>query len=126
MWDKGGDTAGLLVAQVSFYVLYCTANFDLKRLLNSDKVNSYTELESKLSSELISILDYGNVIYVDSAASTFKHLRFIALKRFGTHLYLHYEKAGLLSLAVRREKHCILFISKASHGKLNNVTRLFK
>ena len=77
-----------------------------------------------VQSIFLSVLDYGNTMH--ASAATLKSLdsvyhsalRLINGDSFRTHHCILYQKAGWQSLAVRREKHCILFIYKALLGKL--------
>ena len=75
---------------------------------------------------LLSVIDYGDVIYRHAAASVLKPLdsvyhsalRFITGDGYRTHHCVLYEKVGWPSLEERRNKHWLLFIFKALSGKL--------
>ena len=79
-----------------------------------------------VQSVVMSVFDYGDVLYMHASLSTLKPLdavyhsalRLITGDSYLTHHCLLYEKVGWTSLAARREQHCILFIYKAACGKL--------
>ncbi len=74
----------------------------------------------------LSVLDYGDIIYMHASPSVLKPLdtiyhsaiRFITGDGFMTHHCHLYQNVGWTSLALRREQHCILFIYKALLKKL--------
>lgn len=79
-----------------------------------------------IQSTVLSVFDYGDIIYGHAAATTLipldavyhSALRFITGDGYRTHHCLLYDKVGWLSLTKRREWHCILFIYKALIMKL--------
>ena len=79
-----------------------------------------------IEAAFLSDLDYGDVIYRHTSASTLKPLdslyhstlRFITGDSYSTHHCLLYEKVGWASLTVRRDRHWFLFIYKALYWQL--------
>ncbi len=98
---KLGQKVGFLYRNKSCFPMFCR-----KRIVEAT---------------LLSILDYGDVIYRHAAASTLKNLdsvyhaalRFITGASYDTHHCLLYASTGLTSLAMRREAHWLLFIFKS-------------
>lgn len=74
----------------------------------------------------MSVLDYGDIIYMHASANTLKPLdaiyhcalRFITGDSYKTHHCILYQHVGWASLSVRREQHALLFIYKALLLKL--------
>ena len=81
-----------------------------------------------VQSTILSVLDYGDIVYMYAAPSTLKLLdsvyhsaiRFVTGDAFRTHHCNLYKNVGWSPLADRREKHCLLFVYKALVGKLPN------
>src|SRR4029434_3433276 len=81
-----------------------------------------------VQSTILSVLDYGDIVYMYAAPSTLKLLdsvyhsaiRFVTGDAFRTHHCNLYKNVGWSPLADRREKHCIVFVYKALVGKLPN------
>ncbi len=75
---------------------------------------------------VLSVLDYGDIIYRNASATTLKPLdalfhsalRFITGDSYTTHHCILYNKVGWPSLTVRRDQHWFLFIYKALIRKL--------
>ena len=76
-----------------------------------------------VQSTILSVLDYGDIVYMYAAPSTLKLLdsvyhsansckaiRFVTGDAFRTHHCNLYKNVGWSPLADRREKHCILFV----------------
>ncbi len=74
----------------------------------------------------LSVLDYGDVIYRNASASTlaalnpiyYSAIRFITGDSYLTHHCVLYENVGWAPLALRRDRHWLLFIYKALIGKM--------
>ena len=87
---------------------------------------SYVSRKTIVQSVVMSVFDYGDVLYMHASCTTLRPLeavyhsalRFITGDGYLTHHCTLYEKVGWPSLAVRREHHCLLFIYKALCGKL--------
>ena len=87
-----------------------------------------------VQSTILSVLDYGDIVYMYAAPSALKLLdsvyhsaiRFVTGDAFRTHHCNLYKNVGWAPLAVRRGKYCFLFVYKALVGKLPNVMSLLK
>ena len=87
---------------------------------------SLSNRKTIVQSVILSVLDYGDLIYMHASRSTLKPLdavyhsalRFITGDSYLTHHCTLYENVGWPSLVDRREQHCFLFIYKALCGKL--------
>lgn len=74
-----------------------------------------------IQATFMSVLDYGDIIYMHASTATLKPLdaiyhcaiRFITGDNYKTHHCILYQHVGWTSLAVRLEKHALLFIYKA-------------
>ncbi len=82
---------------------------------------------------LLSVLDYGDVIYMHAGLSSLKKLdyvyhaalRFVTSASSRTHHCILYELVGWSSLFQRRKVHMLLFIAKALLGKLPIISAVF-
>ena len=87
---------------------------------------SYVSRKTIVQSVIMSVFDYGDVLYMHASCTTLRPLeavyhsalRFITGDSYLTHHCVLYEKVGWPSLTARREHHCLLFIFKALCGKL--------
>ena len=83
------------------------------------------QIEDKLCKLLMSVIDYGDIIYMHATASTLKSLdatyhyalRFIMGASYRTHHCVLYQNVGWTSESVRREQHALVFVYKALLNK---------
>lgn len=93
---------------------------------------SFHSRKTIVQSLLLSVLDYGDIVYMHASSSTLKlldavyhsALRFVTGDGFLTHHCTLYENVGWTSLSTRRELHCLTFIYKALLGELPSYLSL--
>jgi hypothetical protein len=90
---------------------------------------SSTNRRQIVQATFMSVIDYGDIIYMLATASTLKSLdatyhcalyllQFITGASYRTHHCVLYHNVGWTSLSVRREQHALVFVYKALQNKL--------